>query len=66
MTLLIEANKELKALSEIIPMSDNLYDWSGIKIDLLAEESSHMGVSEFVDMCIDLARLEGDCSPFDQ
>lgn len=58
MNLMIEANKELKALSEIIPMSDDLYDLAGIKIDLLSEDHTHMSVSDFVDMCLDLARIE--------
>ena len=57
MSMLVEANLELKALSEVANIDEDLYDQTGMWIDTLAHEHEHehMKVYEFVDMCLLLA-----------
>jgi hypothetical protein len=59
-SMMVEANLELRELSKFIEISDDLYDRTGIIIDNIASEYTHMNVSHFVDMCLNLARCEAD------
>ena len=54
--MLVEANIELRELAKIIDIPDDLYDETGLIIDNLAHEYTHMNVSAFVDMCLNIAR----------
>lgn len=57
MTFLDQSKKELIALSQIIKISDAVYTATQQQIESLAGENEHMKVSVFVDMCLDLARI---------
>ena len=54
----VESNLELKELAKIIHIPDDLYDKAGLLIDQMADEHIHMKVSEFVDMCLNIARIK--------
>ena len=58
MSMIIEANLELKELSKIINIPEDLYEKAGIIIDNAARDHTHMNVSDFVDLCLNLARCE--------
>jgi hypothetical protein len=55
--MLVAANIELRELAKLIEIPDELYEETGLLIDDMAEEHSHMKVSEFVDLCLNLARV---------
>ena len=55
-SMLVDSNIELRELAKFIEISDELYDETGLIIDQLADQHTHMNISEFVDMCLNIAR----------
>jgi len=62
-SMIVDANIELRELAKIIDIPDDLYDEAGFIIDHIADEHTHMKVSEFVDMCLNMARVK-ESKPF--
>ncbi len=62
-SMIVESNLELRELAKIIDIPDDLYDEAGFLIDHMADEHTHMNVSEFVDMCLNIARVK-ESNPF--
>ncbi|MEN8170877.1 MAG: hypothetical protein ABFS08_11705 [Pseudomonadota bacterium] len=56
--MLVAANIELRELAKLIEIPGDLYEEAGLLIDGMAEDHSHMKVSEFVDLCLNLARIQ--------
>ena len=51
--------KELSSLRELLNMSRKTYALARGMIQLEAENNQCMRVSEFVDMCLDIAKIKG-------
>jgi hypothetical protein len=57
-SMLVESNLELRELAKFIDIPGDLYEEAGLVIDHMADEHTHMKVSEFVDMCLNIARCK--------
>jgi hypothetical protein len=44
-------------LAKLIEIPDDVYDLAGMLIDDMAAEHTHMKTYEFVDLCLNLARV---------
>ncbi len=57
-SMLVESSLELRELAKIIDVPDDLYDEACFLIDQMAEDHTHMKTSEFVDLCLNIARIK--------
>jgi len=57
-SMMIEANIELRELAKLIEIPEDVYDKAGMLIDDMAAEHTHMKTYEFVDLCLNLARVK--------
>ena len=59
MSFLIESQQEFNGLKEIMDFDKELIVLIEITIDNEADNHTHMGITEFVDLCISVSRMEG-------